>query len=117
MINIDNCVGYVYDICEGDREDYSYRYHFKNTTSNITNFIYQNRNYKVIITDDLDRLIASSVPGGFLFQVPDQKYLVEELLPETQKLQFGDEEPTPLQFEYNNETGEYFEKINTSASN
>ena len=105
-----SCIGYIYDRQSNEVEDYTYRYFFSNTPNNIARFICTNYKYKIIITDELDRLICSSVPGGYLDQVVDKEYLRKDLLPQLARYQLNGEEPIPIDFEFDEKTGQFYER-------
>lgn len=104
------CIGYVYDREVDGVEDYSYRYFFNNTAEHIARFICTNYHHKVIITDELDRLICSSVPGGYLDNATDVEYLRTELLPQLARYQLNQETAEPIKFDYDEGTGQFVEK-------
>ncbi len=93
--NLDNLViGYVFEP-DGSYKDIKY---FKGTPENIASFIVTNQFNKTVITDDMDRLITSSLIGGFIHECPDQAFLVEKLHPEIIPLQLGEKEPVEIDF-------------------
>ena len=110
MNRTDTCIGYVYDRESNGVEDYSYRYFFDNTPSNIARFICTNHKHKVVVTDDLDLLICSSVAGGYLDQAADKEYLRKYLLPQLARYQLNGEKPIPIEFDYDEGTGQFVEK-------
>lgn len=110
MNRTNTCIGYIYDKEVNGIEDYSYRYFFDNTPSNVARFICTNYKHKVVVTDDLDLLICSSVVGGYLDQAADKEYLVKELLPELARYQLNGEEPIPIDFEFDEKSGQFYER-------
>ena len=77
--------GYIFNY-DGTHED---KIVFEGTPKNIASFIYNNRNYPVIVTDAMDRLIVSSSIGGYIDRIGDVS-IRDELLKEIMKLQVGD---------------------------
>ena len=79
-----NALAYVYD----SNERHGKPLKFENTPKNIANFIIYYENNRVVIKDEFNQFIASSVVGGFLDRVvsPDLRVkILEEMLP----LRFG----------------------------
>ena len=95
MTNIQNkAIGYMFN------EDgmYDKKYYFENTPSNIANFIVQNSRNVCVVTNTADTLILNSTVEGFVDRCPNQKYLLEELLPVLIPLQTGDVKPQEIEF-------------------
>jgi len=67
---------------------------FENTAENIANFLmlHQLDGSEVIITDMLDRLVLTA-RYSMIEICPDQRFLIEELLPKLIPLQMGESEP------------------------
>ena len=73
--------------------------YFAGSDENIASFIMLNRMNATTITDPLDRLIVSSLPGGFLdhfgYSYVDRRDgIMKEILP----MQYGEKEPVKIEF-------------------
>ncbi|CAM3593098.1 resolvase [Erysipelothrix anatis] len=105
MENIKNkVIGYIFD----SDDMYDKKHYFEDTPENIANFIMQNCFHNCTITDTADKLILTSVVGGYVDQCPNQEYLENELLPLLIPLQLGDVEPQEINFD---ETDYCYEQV------
>lgn len=75
--------------------EYTEKY-IKPTAENIANFIMQNRNASIIITDELDRALIAGF-GGFIHTCEDKEFLLNELQPAIIPIQKGEKEPGEIE--------------------
>ena len=78
ILNKENAVvGYVFN----SQGHYNKKHYLNGDIDNITNFLMNYSDYNCAVCDLADNLILTTSCGGFIDQCPDQKLLVDTVLP------------------------------------